>query len=311
MTLDRFDVVGIGLNSVDLLCRVDHFPQFNTKNALLEVSRQGGGQAATAMAALSRLGLKTAYIGAVSDDGDGEFSIASLKEAGVNTDGVVVQPGLATQFAVIIVQGEGNEEERGGRTILWRREVMLRVKDISEKMVKSARIIHVDGHSMEGEIQAAHWAKEEGILVSFDAERVVLGVEELIPLTDYLVANDAFPEAMTGIRDPRKALRELHKMGPRFVAMTKGSRGVLAFDGSRFYDSPGFEVEVVDTTGAGDVFHAGLIFGLLEGYETPRMLQFANGLAALSCRALGGRAALGTREEVEKFIAEPFQQGER
>lgn len=305
----RFDVVGIGLNSVDLFCRVGRFPDFNTKNALLEVFYQGGGQAATAMAALSHLGLKTTYIGAIGDDRNGEISIASLNEAGVNTDGVVVQPGLATQFAVIIVQSEGNVVELGGRTILWHREVLLREEDISENIVKSGRIVHVDGHSLRGDIQAAQWAKEEGIPVSFDAERVVPGVEELIALTDYLVADEKFPETMTGFQDPRKALRKIHKMGPRFVVTTLGAHGSLAFDGVRFFESPGFEVEVVDTTGAGDVFHAGLIFGILERYETPHMLQFANGLAALSCRALGGRTALSTRGEVDVFVGNKFYQG--
>jgi ribokinase len=90
MTAPRFDAVGIGLNSVDLLCRVARYPEFNTKNPLREVSRQGGGQAATAIAALARLGMRTAFIGAVGDDDEGKFSRASFEEAGVNTQGVVL-----------------------------------------------------------------------------------------------------------------------------------------------------------------------------------------------------------------------------
>ena len=112
----QFDVVGVGLNSVDLLCQVKHFPVFNTKGSLDDISRQGGGQVATALAALSRLEMKTAFIGVVGDDENGVFSISSLKADGVNVEGVVVRPDFATQFAIIIVQSDGDDEERGGRT---------------------------------------------------------------------------------------------------------------------------------------------------------------------------------------------------
>jgi sulfofructose kinase len=304
MTPPRFDAVGLGLNSVDLLCLVDRYPSFNTKGGLREVSRQGGGQAATAMVALARLGMKTAFIGAVGDDEEGDFSVESLRQAGVNTEGVAVQPGRASQFAVIIVQREGDEEERGGRTIMWRREVMLRPEEVSEEIVKSGRVLHLDGHSFEAEITAARWAREAGISVSFDAERVLPGTEELISLTDYLVASEDFPAALTGLKEPEEALRKIQAAGPRVAAMTLGPRGALAFDGERFYESPGYQVATLDTTGAGDVFHAGFLYGVLQDYGLPRTLQFANALAALSCRKLGGRAGLCGREDVEKFIDE-------
>jgi sugar/nucleoside kinase (ribokinase family) len=175
---------------------------------------------------------------------------------------------------------------------------------VREDIVKSARIIHVDGHSAAAEIRAARWAREAGIPVSFDAERVVPGTEELISLTDYLVAAEDFPAALTGSVDSEEALLKLHALGPLVTAMTLGPRGALAYDGTHFYDSPGFQVEAVDTTGAGDVFHAGFIYGLLHEFDIPRTLQFANALAAMSCQEVGGRAGLSRLEEVEKFIAE-------
>ena len=302
MRIPRFDAVGLGLNSVDLLCLVDRYPGFNTKGELREVSRQWGGQAATAMAALARLGMKVAFIGAVGDDEEGKFSVGSLRQAGVDVEGVAVQPGRASQFAVIIVQGEGNEEEQGGRTIMWRREVMLRPEEVREDIVKAGRVLHIDGHSVEAEITAARWAREAGIPVSFDAERVLPGTEKLVSLTDYLVASEEFPSALTGLKDPEEALRKIQMSGPRVAAMTRGPRGAVAFDGEQFYESPGFSVEVVDTTGAGDVFHAGFVFGVLREFDLPRTLRFANALAAMSCRKLGGRTGLCGREDVENFI---------
>ncbi|MEE9275941.1 MAG: PfkB family carbohydrate kinase [bacterium] len=303
MAAPRFDAVGIGLNSVDLLCEVDRYPAFNTKGGLRNVVRQGGGQAATAMAGLARLGMRTAFIGAVGDDAEGEFSLRSLREEGVNVEGVALQPGRASQFAVIIVQREGGEEERGGRTIMWRREVELRPEEVREDIVKSARILHVDGHSLDAEVRAARWAREAGIPVSFDAERVLPGTEALVRLTDYLVASEGFPAAFTGAADSAEALRRIHALGPRVAAVSLGPRGALAFDGERLYDSPGFAVDAVDTTGAGDAFHAGFLFGVLEGRDLPGALRFANAVAAMNCTRLGARAGLPSREEAESFLA--------
>ena len=297
-----FDAVGIGLNSVDLLCVVERHPPFNTKGPLLEVSRQGGGQAATAMAALARLGLRTAYIGAVGDDEEGAFSLQSLREEGVDVEGVVAQPGRASQFAVILVQRGGPPGERGGRPILWRREVELRPGEVREDIVRAARLIHVDGHNIEAELRAAEWAKEEGVPVSFDAERALPGTEALVRRTDYLVASEEFPAAFTGGLPLEEALRAIHRLGPRVAAATLGERGAVAFDGERFHRAPAFAVEAVDTTGAGDVFHAGFVFGALQGYPLPRTLRFANAVAAMSCRRLGGRAALPRLAEAEEFM---------
>ena len=302
MTQKKFDVVGIGLNSVDQFCVVNEYPQANTKSGILEMAREGGGQAATAMVALARLGLCAAYIGAVGDDETGAFSLASLKAEGVNVDGVITQKGRASQFALIIVQQEGDEEEKGSRTILWRREVSLAPEDVREEVVRAGRSLHLDGHQIEAEILAARWAREEGAPVFLDAERAPGGIEELIGLTDYLMAAEDFPALLTGVSDHREALRLLHAMGPKVVGVTLGGCGALAYDGARFYVSPGFHVDVVDTTGAGDAFHAGFLYGVLRKIGLEDTLRFANAVAAMNCTALGGRAALPRLNEVEAFL---------
>ena len=302
MPQKKFDAVGIGLNSVDQFCVVREYPTANTKSGILEMAREGGGQAATAMAALARLGLHTAYIGAVGDDEAGAFSLASLETEGVNVDGVVTQRGRASQFALIIVQREGDGDEKGARTILWRREVFLFPEDVGEEIVRAGRALHLDGHHVEAEIRAAQWAREEGAPVFLDAERAPEGIEDLISLTDYLVAAEDFPALLTGVSDHREALRLLHAMGPEVVGVTLGARGALAYDGARFYESPGFHVDVLDTTGAGDAFHGGFLYGVLRKMSLEDTLRFANAVAAMNCTALGGRAALPRLSEVEAFL---------
>lgn len=302
MPQKKFDAVGIGLNSVDQFCVVREYPTANTKSGILEAAREGGGQAATAMAALARLGLHAAYIGAVGDDEAGAFSLASLRSEGVNVEGVVTQRGRASQFALIIVQREGEGEEKGARTILWRREVSLAPGDVREEIVRAGRALHLDGHHVEAEIAAARWAREEGSPVFLDAERAPEGIENLIELTDYLIAAEDFPALFTGVSEHREALRRLHAMGPGVVGVTLGARGALAYDGTRFYESPGFHVDVLDTTGAGDAFHGGFLYGVLRKMGLEDTLRFANAVAAMNCTALGGRAALPRLSEVEAFL---------
>lgn len=300
MPRKRFDAVGIGLNSMDQFCVVKEHPAFNAKSAILETARQ----AATAMAALARLGLRAAYVGAVGDDEAGAFSLASLKSGGVNVEGVLTQKGRASQFALVIVQREGGREERGGRTILWRRGVSLAPGDVREDIVRAGRSLHLDGHHVEAEILAARWAREEDAPVSLDLERAPEGVEALIGLADYVVAAEDAPALITGASDRREALRLLHGMGPKVAGVTLGARGALAYDGRRFYESPGFRVNVLDTTGAGDAFHGGFLYGVLRRMGIEDALRFANAVAAMSCAALGGRAGLPRLGEVEAFLRE-------
>ena len=302
MPQKRFDAVGIGLNSADQFCVVREYPRVNTKSGVLETAREGGGQAATAMAALARLGMRAAYIGAVGDDEAGEFSLTSLRAEGVNVEGVVTQQGRASQSAIIIVQQEGEGEEKGSRTILWRREVSLARGDVNKEIVRAGRALHLDGHHVEAEILAARWAREEGSPVFLDAERAPEGTRDLIGLTDYLMAAEDFPALLTGVSDHREALRLLHAMGPEVVGVTLGAGGALAYDGARFYEAPGFHVDVLDTTGAGDAFHGGFLYGVLRKMSLEDTLRFANAVAAMNCTALGGRPALPRLCEVKAFL---------
>ena len=293
------DVAGIGLNSIDFLCSLSRFPDPNTKTGMIAFDRQGGGQAATAMVACTRLGLRAAYAGAIGDDEIGEMSVESLKSQGVNVDAVVVKPGLRSQCAVVLIDGRTGE-----RTIVWDREARLETGDIRKEWVIRSRCLLVDGHHLPAEVQAAAWAREVGLPVVIDAERVKEGTGELIGLCTHVFGSEEFPSVFTGLRDSREALAALHGMGPQVVGMTLGRQGALAYDGDRYFESPGFEVQAVDTTGAGDVFHAGVCYGAIQGWGVQRMLDFSNAFAALSCRAVGGQRGIPRLYEVETFLRE-------
>lgn len=294
-----YDVVGLGLNAVDHLCVVPHFPEFDSKLKMLDFKRQGGGQAATAMVACQRLGLKTRYLGKVGDDDLGYYSRKSLEDEGVDIEGVIIVSSARNQFAFILIDQDTDE-----RTIIWDRDgrLVLRPEEVPRDIICSAKVLLVDGHDAAASVQAARWAKEEGIVVLMDAEHISGETGELVSLVDILIGERHFPERFTGIADLKEALVEIAGRGPRVAGVTVGEEGACAFYGGTFYHSPAYEICCRDTTGAGDVFHAAFIRALFEEWDLEHCLDFSNAVAALKCRDLGGGAGLPRFNEVLEFI---------
>lgn len=294
-----FDVVGMGLNSVDFLCVVPEFPTISSKMRILKFSKQGGGQVATAMVALSRWEVKTKYIGKVGGDELGPFSVKSIQQEGVDVSSITIEPNTPNQFAMIIVDGHSGE-----RTILWDRDerLMYQEGELRKEDICSGKLLHLDGHDISAAIQCARWAKEEKIPTVIDLDKVEPLTSELIKEIDFVVTSARFPTLFTRISDREKALRELQKHTPGFLCATLGHEGAVALVNEEFLYVKGLDVKAIDTTGAGDVFHAGFIYGLLQNWEIVDILSFANAVAALKCRDLGGRKGIPTLEEVQKFL---------
>ena len=293
-----FDVVGLGLNAVDFLCVIPRFPAFDTKTEILHYEKHGGGQIATAMVACSKWGLRTKYVGKVGGNDLGIFSLKSIRETGVDVSSVTVERDATNQFAFILI-----DEESGERTIIWHRDVKLRYKEgqLSREDVCKGKILHVDGHDIEATIKAIKWAQEEGIFTVIDIDKVEEKTPELIRDVDFLIASSTFGPKLTGIEDREKALLALKRYNKGFLCATLGREGAMAVVGNRIVYSKGFEVEAVDTTGAGDIFHAGFIYGLIKNWEVVEILRFANAVAALKCTRMGGRS-VPTLEEVCSFL---------
>jgi sugar/nucleoside kinase (ribokinase family) len=294
-----FEVVGMGLNSVDFLSVVPEFPTLNSKMKILRFSKQGGGQVATAMVALSRWGIKTKYIGKIGGDELGCFSLDTIRQEGVDVSSVTIEPNATNQFAMIIIDGLSGE-----RTILWDRDeqLMYREGELRNEDICSGKLLHLDGHDLRAAIQCARWAREEGIPTVVDLDKVEPLTSELIREIDFVITSSRFPALFTGISDRERALIEIQKQVPGFLCATLGREGAIALVEGQFFYVKGFEVKTLDTTGAGDVFHAGFIYGLLQNWEVPEILRFANVGAALKCQDLGGRKGIPTLEEVRKLL---------
>jgi sulfofructose kinase len=301
MAKARIDVVGIGLNATDTVVIVPHSPAPGGKVRIRSVVRQAGGQVATAMVTCRRLGLQVRYIGRVGDDDAGKFQLASLRREGLDLRYVRVVRGAMNQLAYIIV-----DQASGERTVYWDRDPRLAVlpSNLTGDYLGSAKVLHLDGCDVPACLRAARQARRLGIPVVADLDTVYPKIERLLPHLDYLVGSSDFPAALTGIEDPFDSLAIMSREYTiRATGVTLGGDGALVFSAGRYYYSPGFVVEAVDTTGAGDVFRGGLIYGLVRGWEMERLLDFANAMAGLNCTALGARGGIARETEAERLIA--------
>lgn len=294
-----FDVVGVGINVIDYLFRVPRFPEPDTKSDATAVTTQGGGLTATAMVACVRLGLRTRYIGKFGGDDIGRMAREGLAAEGLDLSASVQAPDVPNRLCFVIV-----EEGTGHRTIIRHmdRRVWLRPEDVSRQAVCSGRALHLDGYEGDAAIQAARWAREAGIPVSVDAEKFTQRREELFRLTDILIVAERYGREITGREDVAEILEELTRLGPPCVGVTSGERGsALRYHGEIIH-VPAFPVKVVDTTGAGDVFHGAFLYGVLRGWEARHILLFANAVSALKCTRLGGRTGIPRVKEVLDFL---------
>lgn len=297
-----FDAVGFGLNAVDHLIVVPAYPAFDTKVRFTEYEKSAGGQTASAMVALQRLGLKTAYAGRFGSDEDGRFGLRAIEYEGVNLDFAEVIDGSNNQIAFIVV-----ESRSGERTIIWDRDERLsyRPDEAPLDLATRGRVLHIDAHDPPASAVMARAAHNSDAIVTADTDNIYEGLPDLLPLIDVLLTSAEFPHRLTGISDERAALVELKaRYGCAIVGTTLGTRGARIYAEGQFIESPIFEVPggCRDTTGAGDAFHGGFIYGLLNGEDLDTCLRLGNAVAALKCRSLGARAALPTVDELTEFL---------
>lgn len=296
----EFDAVGFGLNAVDHLCVVPEYPEYDSKVRIERFVRAGGGQAASAMVVCARLGLRTKYVGKVGGDEIGAFSLASIAEEGVDVSDVITVEGVTNQLAFIVVDGRN-----GARTILWHRpaEIATSPEEVTEAKVTGGRVLLLDGHDAPAAARAAALARARGVTVMLDAETVKDGTRDLVANADIVVASSRFPGLYTRQADGVDALRAILAEGPGLAVMTLGAAGALAVDGSgAVLEAPGFGVDAVDTTGAGDVFHGAFLFGLLSGWSVERTMAFSNAAGALSCTEIGARGGVTGLRQVLEFM---------
>jgi sulfofructose kinase len=295
----QVDLVGVGLNATDTLIALPSFPERGCKMQYQEARVLPGGQVATAVVACQRWGLSTRYVGIVGDDSAGDIHREAFADAGVEARIAKVDGGVSPQSLILVDAG-------GERTVLYQRDprVTLKPADLDQKWIVNARALLVDGYDTAAATKAAVWARAAHIPVIADLDDVYTGVEELLPNVDYLIVSRDIPCRLVDETDLEMALRLMqHQYACRLTAATLGENGVLAWDGKELQHRCAYSVPVVDTTGAGDIFHAGFIYGLSQGWELSRQLDFACAAAALNCTASGARGRIAPVSEIEELVA--------
>jgi sulfofructose kinase len=297
--LPKVDVVGVGLNATDTIIQLSEFPQCGSKVEFETEKVMPGGQVASTVVACQTWGLSTRYVGKLGDDDAAKLHTREFLRTGVEGQLIRV-PGAASARSLILVDGHGE------RTVLCRRDerLILRPEELNCEWIVNARALHVDGHDTAAATLAARWARSAKVPVVADLDEIYEGVDALIENIDYLIVSRDFPCRLTGEGSLKPALRELQRrFGCLLTAATLGQDGVLAWDGERFHHASAYRVHAVDTTGAGDIFHAGFIFGLLQGWTLEHQLDFSCAAAAMNCMAEGARGGIRSVEEIEALMA--------
>jgi len=298
-----FDVVGIGATSVDYVYLLPAYPAPTASLAKMRISSHlvsCGGQVATALATCARMELRSKFVGVTGTDDNAKQVRRELELRGVDLADVVIRD-IPNQYAVILV-----DEHSGERIVLWDRDdrLRLRERELPPEVVAAARVVHVDDVDVDAAVRAATLARASGTVITTDIDRVNDRTRELVAAATFPIFAEHVPGAITGVNDPAEALRVLRRSHPGVLCVTLGVRGAMALEGDRLIHAPAFAIDAVDTTGAGDVFRGGFIYGYLEGWPLEDTLRFANAAAAVSCTRLGAMASVPSLEEAQRLIAE-------
>jgi sugar/nucleoside kinase (ribokinase family) len=299
----KYDVLGIGHAAFDTFGVVDEMPIPDSASWLDAMEAQGGGAAAQAIVTASRLGMRAAFAGVVGDDREGRYLERDFRREKVNADCVVVEKGRETSKAFILV-----EKATGRRTIFVYAGTLseFHLDNRARRAILKSRCIHLDATSFSAAEESADFARENGVPVSLDGCEIEADRDltaRLVSKVDILITNEIYPRSLTGLKDDDEAILALAKMGPRIVISTKGRNGCRLAARGAIKAYPSYEVEAVDTTGAGDVFHGSFLTAYLKGWDMDDSIRFASACSAINCMSLGGRKGIPTLEQAQRFIA--------
>ena len=295
----RFDVVGLGQCSFDILGRLADFPEVDQKAELEEMKFEGGGPVATALVALARQGVSVSFTGRVGDDEYGRQIRDGLMSESVAIDQLRIREGATSQVAFIAVDSQGH------RNIFWHRGSAgaLEPSEVDKEWIARARVLHLDGLQHEASMAAARAARDHGVVTVLDGGTLRERTRELLPLIDHPVVSEKFGGQLVPGGSIEDVLAALLSFGAIAATVTCGVKGSWTREqGRSSFHQAAFEVDVVDTTGCGDVFHGGYIYGLLQGWELPRIARWAAAMAGLKATGLGGRSMIPNKDEISSYI---------
>lgn len=299
-----YDCVGLGLCVADYQCLLDHYPAADEKTVAVKHIHQGGAPVVTALVSLGIWGRKTAMIGMAGDDDDGRFITSEMESYGVDASRVILSKRAETKKAFVWI-----DASKGSRAVVLcgDRSLPLPALSASEKALPRCRVFHTDGRETAVAIKAMRLVRKRGGQTVIDAGSPRERMDELFSLSDHFVASHSFMRKFFGAGiKPENALEKILERGLKVALITLGEKGCIGATEDGMFRLPGFSRKgfIVDTTGAGDVFHGGYIQGLLNGLPPERCAEFANAAAFLSCGEIGARAGIPSLRQITALIRE-------
>ncbi|NLC23686.1 MAG: sugar kinase [Oxalobacter sp.] len=298
------DIICLGKSTLDLIWPVESLPGKGGKFIARDFIQLGGGMAATAAVAVSRLGRKVAFYGRAGDDAAGHAMLDELAGYGVDVSQFRLFPNARSSVSGILVDKEGERAIANFRGADIPDEAhWLDLDDVAQ-----THAVLVDVRWKEGAVSICAKARAHGIPTILDGEIADLDIyDALLPLVDHAIFSLPGLRSYGGaVTNHLQILQKVREQGCKVAAVTMGAQGCLWIDDNGVQHQAAFGVNVVDTTGAGDVFHGAYAVALAEGKNTVEAMRFASGVAALKCTHYGGRAGIPDREEVDAFLAEQF-----
>jgi ribokinase/sulfofructose kinase len=298
-----WDILAVAGVDADLVLTVDRLPSFDEKVIGRLVGRLPGGPAANSACAASRLGLRVAALATVGDDEAAQIIIDGYTQFGVDTTLVEVAPDATSPFTVILI------DPTGEKAIVVVPGTPPRYRmDRVEQALRQARTMYMMPGDRAQFLELAGQARACGAEVMIDVESTVgfdpAALAQLLSVVDIASFNRDGFIAATGTQPTPEAARRLLDYGPHTVVVTMGAQGALAATADQVAEWPGYRVDVVDTTGAGDTFNAAFRCATFDGLALEQRLRFANAAAALSVTSIGPRGHLPTRQGIEQFLSQ-------
>jgi len=300
------DIVGLGMDCVDVAIRRERLPRWEDMGTVSGFALANGGAAGTACAVAAMFGVPTGFIDTLGNDDMTAFRLRSLEQAGVDVSRMARRDTPENRISFVYVQ-----ESTGERFFSFHKDMFARPvepEELDRDYITAARYLHLDGCHPEASLQAARWMHEAGKTVVLDAgktDRPVPGfMRALVEQTDVLICGSGFCGMLTGHEDLQQARGATLGMGPRIVVQTEGIDGSHTVSADDAFHTPAFNVDVIDTCGAGDVYHGAYLVGLANGWDLRRTATFASAVSAIHCTVLGNRKGVPTMAEVEAFLRE-------
>ncbi|MEE4195607.1 MAG: carbohydrate kinase family protein [Anaerolineae bacterium] len=303
----KLDVIGLGMNVLDILVRVKEMPTWEHLGHPSRIVVDGGGLAATAVVAAQKLGLRTGFIGTHGNDQMGWIKNQLLAKYGVDLSHAVEMNVPENQICVVYVREDDGERFFSNHPSFW--DHYLAPEQLDKAYITSADWLHLDGYHFDAARQAARWMREAGKRVMYDGGRIHekhihQDQREILPDVDVLISGSGFLEAITGEQELESAGRKALELGPSIVVQTEGSDGSYTFTKQAYFHQPAMLVDAVDTTGAGDIFHGAYLYALQHRWNLQDSARFATAASALSCFQVGGRNSIPSLKEIETFLAQ-------